>query len=129
MLSFILSCTPPQISVWGEVYDTDNVEIEWAEIIYRSEETAWDDTWTKLPLPNPEQTLSKTPLKLTEHTLPATSFVHLFTDAKNIVVDGQMLEDIIEPISCPIPAYGRHKITITYIVIETEIFAMDCIVD
>ena len=128
MLAFFLACTPPQITVWGQMFDSENVEVEWAEMIYRSEETPWKEEWTVLPIPNVQQTLSTTPTLLTEHTLPEQSHVHLFTDAQTITVADEQLADIIEPIACPIPAFGNHQITITYIIIDTEIFAMDCIV-
>jgi hypothetical protein len=108
--------------------DANDVEVEWAEIVYRPEETLWEEDWTVLPMPQSKQILSQNPILLTEYTLPAQTYIHLFTDALGIKYQDEELADIIEPISCPIPAFGHHRITITYIIIEKEIFAMDCIV-
>lgn len=129
MWLIILSCTPPQISVFGQMNTTENVQVQWGEFTYRPESVSWYEPWTSIEVSESSHLLGTSPTLLTQATLPEQAHVHLFTDAVSILVQEQELDDIIEPIACPTPSFGSHKITITYIILENEIFAMDCVVD
>ena len=129
MLWFFLSCSPPEINVFGQMNAEPFVQIEWEEMIYRPQSVNWYDSWTSIEANNPMHTLGLEPILLASATLPPEPYVHFFTDAKTVTLDEIILDDIIEPIACPIPSFGKHDIFITYIIIDMEIFAMDCFVD
>ena len=129
MLWILFSCSPPDINVFGQMQTENSVQIDWKEMLYRPESVNWFDTWTSIEPNNPTHVLGSEPTLLAAASLNPEPYVHFFTDAQAIIHNEQSLDDIIEPISCPIPSFGQHDIFITYIIIETEIFAMDCLVD
>ena len=129
MLWILISCTPPIINVFGQMHQETSVRIEWEEMIYRPEAVSWSETWTSIEANQAVHVLGKVPTLLASSTLEPEPHVHFFTDARSIEHHEQQIDDIIEPIACPTPSFGSHDIFITYIIIETEIFAMDCIVN
>ena len=129
MLYLFLSCSPPEISVFGQMNTQENILVQWEAFTYRPESVSWYEQWTSVSENNSTHTLGTSPTLLSTASLDAQPYVHFFTDAQQITVEGQELGDIIEPISCPIPGFGTHDITITYIIIDWDIFAMDCVVD
>ena len=129
MLWLFLSCSPPEINVFGQMHEENSVQIDWEEMLYRPEAVNWYETWTIIEATETSHILGTDPTLLASSSLEPEPYVHFFTDARSIEHNEQFLGDIIEPIACPIPSFGHHDIFITYIIIEAEIFAMDCIVD
>ena len=113
------------VDIYGQMYE-GNVEISWESILYRPETVDWFDSWDELPMENETQYLSTDPTLLSSTELRNQSYVHLFTDAKQINQNASELADIIEPIACPIEPNRHYRVDITFIIIEEEIFAMDC---
>ena len=128
MLWLLFSCSPPEINVFGQMNTELSVQIEWEEMIYRPESVDWFDEWTSIEANDSMHILGTEPTLLASTVLDPVPYVHFFTDARSIMYKEESLDDIIEPIACPIPSYGRRDIFITYIIIEAEIFAMDCLV-
>ena len=129
MLWILISCSPPEINVFGQMNTEASVQIEWEEMIYRPKSVNWFDEWTQIETNDSTHTLGTSPTLLASATLEPIPYVHFFTDARSIIHNAQNLGDIIEPIACPIPSYGQRDIFITYIIIDKEIFAMDCVID
>ena len=129
MLWISLSCSPPEINVFGQMHEETSVLIEWEEMLYRPEAVNWFDEWTLIESNASKHTLGAEPVLLATSVLDPVPYVHFFSDARLIIHKEESLGDIIEPIACPIPSYGSRDIFITYIIIETEIFAMDCLVN
>ena len=122
---FLTGCQSLSVDIYGQMHE-GTVDVSWDAILYRSEKTDWFDPWDEIPKLNDTQSLHTSPILLSTATLPSQPYVHLFTDATVTYQNEQEIADIIEPIACPIEWYGHYQITITYIVIQEQIFAMDC---
>ena len=129
MMWLFFSCSPPEISVYGQMHTEDSVQIDWNELLYRPERVNWYDSWTVITPVATSHLLGTEPELLAVSSLAQEPHVHFFTDAQSIIYEEAELDDIIEPIACPTPSFGKHDIFITYIVIDKEIFAMDCVVE
>ena len=71
-------------------------------------------------------TLNETPQLIATGQTESVRYIQLFTDAAQTGTEDQPLADIIEPIACPFGPYGNHDLKVTYIIIEQEVFAMNC---
>ena len=129
MFWFFLSCSPPEVSVFGQMNTLQSVQVGWDGFSFRPKSITWKEEWTEIEPNSSSHILGTEPVELASTILEQEEYVHFFTDALTITHNGQEIEDIIEPIACPIPSFGKHKIFITYIIIESEIFAMDCVIN
>ena len=125
MLFFLSACSTIDLRIYGQLKQ-GNVDITWEEISLRSKDVPWSEDWLLLEDFVPEQSLGTTPTLIAQGSLPADTYEHTFTDAQRITQEDVVLPDIIEPIACPIRGFGQLDVTITYIVLEEGIFAMDC---
>ena len=125
MLFFFIACSTIDLRIYGQLKQ-GSVDITWAEVSMRSKDVPWSEEWLILDDIVQNHTLDTTPTLIAQGIIPTDTYEHTFTDAQSIVQEEALLPDIIEPIACPIRGFGRLDVTITYIVLEEGIFAMDC---
>ena len=128
MFLLLFSCAPLELTLYGQTH-TGSSTISWESISLRPEKVPWAEEWTFLSDFTLEQTITTTPSMIAQEIIPSDRYIHIFTDALSAYEGEEALADIIEPIACPLQPFGSQNVTITYITIEQQIFAMDCIVE